>query len=109
MGGELDRLARVGDLHGGGRDGAVGVLGHEGHVDGEEVVRVAVYAELQGPRLVGGVDEGQAPLQDLLVGVEVVLSVTLVDHWGSHTWGRGEGGRNNQSIQCIAHIGQTGR
>ena len=65
-------------------DVAVAALGHEGHVDGEEVVGLPCDAELQAAALVVGVDDRQTPLQEVPSAVVLVLPVEVSDHRGTH-------------------------
>lgn len=76
-----------GDTH---LDVAVVALGHKGHVDWEEVVGLPGDAELQAAGLVVGVDDGEAPLQDVSPAVVFVLPVQVADHGGSHAGPAGD-------------------
>jgi len=60
-------------------------LGHEGHVDGEEVVRVPADREFHAARLVGGVDHRKVPVQRVLAAIIGVLPVTVSHHRRSYT------------------------
>lgn len=70
-------------------DVAVVALGHKGHVDGKEVIRLSCHTELQTARLIVGIDHWETPLQDISPTVMFVLTVQVPDHWGPDTRPKG--------------------
>ena len=63
----------------------VGLGGDKLHADGEEVGFYPCNGELHHPGAVGGVDDRKSPLQDVLLGVKLVLPSHLPHHWSSHS------------------------
>lgn len=74
--GELLRRLVVHRQHGADANVCVGHLGREGDLHGEEVTRNrGGHAELDGPGLVGRIDDGMVPLQQVFTRLVLVVTV----------------------------------
>jgi len=61
-------------------DVAKRLFGHKVDGDGKEIVCVTSDSELHGAGLVGSIDHGQTPFQDVLPTVVPVISLTFSDN-----------------------------
>ncbi len=56
------------------------------NMDWEEVVRFAIYTELQAATLVFVIDDRKWPFQDVFPAVMVILPIQITDHRSTDTW-----------------------
>ena len=84
-----------------------GLGGDKFDLDGEKIGLHPGDCELHHSCGVGGVDDRMTPLEDVLLGVELVLSCYFTHYWSSHSapvGGGGGGGGGGRLSICLSHI-----